>query len=245
MWRGRLSAQLQTLARSRSAANLTRLVTGDINRSFISPSPAPFRRTASLFSRQFSAESGNFSSQIPNWSGRLPRNRRKTSGKENFKSENDFLAAELSVNFSQMFGLSCDLFFIMICSWQCCFQGKEESWRCNAYCDRAWAWRTWSCAWCDFIFFVIAFSWSWIFFLFVWLWWRDDYGFDWLVSFREGTFWMQTILLVRLVQRLVLFAFFRIQPIALTDSRSKSNPLLLILNVWLHIWFLEYYLDGK
>ena len=83
------------------------------------------------------------------------------------------------------------------------------------------------------------------FFLFVWLWWRDDYGFDWLVSFREGTFWMQTILLVRLVQRLVLFAFFRIQPIALTDSRSKSNLLLLILNVWLHIWFLEYYLDGK
>lgn len=59
MWRGRLSAQLQTLARSRSAANLTRLVTGDINRSFISPSPAPFRRTASLFSRQFSAESAD------------------------------------------------------------------------------------------------------------------------------------------------------------------------------------------
>ncbi|KAJ9692552.1 hypothetical protein PVL29_011549 [Vitis rotundifolia] len=59
MWRGRLSAQLQTLARSRSASNLTRFVTGDINRSFISPSPAPFRRTASLFSRLFSTESAD------------------------------------------------------------------------------------------------------------------------------------------------------------------------------------------
>ncbi len=58
MWR-RLSAQLQTLVRYRSASNLTRVVARDINGSLISPSPLPFRPTASVFSRQFSTESAD------------------------------------------------------------------------------------------------------------------------------------------------------------------------------------------
>ncbi|KAK9282420.1 hypothetical protein L1049_005337 [Liquidambar formosana] len=63
MWR-RLSAHLQTLAPSRSATKLPRFVTST-NRSLISHSPSPslspppFRPTASLFPRQFSAESEN------------------------------------------------------------------------------------------------------------------------------------------------------------------------------------------